>query len=182
VWPATFPPGESSRLFAARRLLGVGRAVSSEDELESRTCPVCRRKMKLARVGGHPKVSTYQCLSCKEVMTVEDWTGSGSYFQGAALFVGRAGEQALGSRNKSLQRPGASRQRPGSTKAFGLAAVRRFAQRRPQYPTGACEPVIGPLPSTGSPTLAKFPANSLQIPCSRKKIPASHSKIPCSVA
>jgi hypothetical protein len=93
VWPATFPPGESSRLFAARRLLGVGRAVSSEDELESRTCPVCRRKMKLARVGGHPKVSTYQCLSCKEVMTVEDWTGSGSYFQGAALFVGRAGEQ-----------------------------------------------------------------------------------------
>jgi hypothetical protein len=68
---------------------------------------------------------------------------------------------ALGSRNKSLQRPGASRQRPGSTKAFGLAAVRRFAQRRPQYPTGACEPVIGPLPSTGSPTLAKFPANSL---------------------
>jgi len=67
--------------------------VSSEDELESRTCPVCRRKMKLARVGGHPKVSTYQCLSCKEVMTVEDWTGSGSYFQGAALFVGRAGEQ-----------------------------------------------------------------------------------------
>jgi hypothetical protein len=54
--------------------------VSSEDELESRMCPVCRGKMKLARVGGHPKVSTYQCLSCKEVMTVEDWAGSGSYF------------------------------------------------------------------------------------------------------
>jgi hypothetical protein len=27
------------------------------------------------------------------------------------------------------------RRGPGSTKAFGLAAVRRFAQRRPQYPT-----------------------------------------------
>jgi hypothetical protein len=40
--------------------------VSSEDELESRMCPVCCGKMKLARVGGHPKVSTYQCLSCKE--------------------------------------------------------------------------------------------------------------------
>ena len=55
--------------------------MSSEDELESRMCPVCRGKMKLARVGGHPKVSTYQCLSCKEVTTVEDWSGSGSYFQ-----------------------------------------------------------------------------------------------------
>jgi len=46
-------------------------------------------------------------------------------------------ESNIGSRNKSLPRSGASRQRPGSTKAFGLAAVRRFAQRRPQYPTGA---------------------------------------------
>ena len=55
--------------------------MSSEDELESRMCPVCRGKMKLARVGGHPKVSTYQCLSCKEVMTVEDSAGSGSYVQ-----------------------------------------------------------------------------------------------------
>jgi hypothetical protein len=55
--------------------------VSSEDELESRMCPVCRGKIKLARVGGHPKVSTYQCLSCKEIMTVEDWAGSGSYFE-----------------------------------------------------------------------------------------------------
>ena len=55
--------------------------MSSEDELESRMCPVCRGKMKLARVGGHPKVSTYQCLSCKAVMTVEDWAASGSYFQ-----------------------------------------------------------------------------------------------------
>jgi len=55
--------------------------VSSEDELESRMCPVCRGKMKLARVGRHPKVSTYQCLSCKEVVTVEDWAGSGSYFE-----------------------------------------------------------------------------------------------------
>ena len=52
--------------------------MSSEDELESHMCPVCRGKMKLARVGGHPKVSTYQCLGCKEVMTVEDWAGSGS--------------------------------------------------------------------------------------------------------
>ena len=55
--------------------------MSSEDELESRMCPVCRGKMKLARVGGHPKVSSYQCLSCKEVMTVEDGAGIGSYFE-----------------------------------------------------------------------------------------------------
>ena len=55
--------------------------MSSEDELESRICPVCRGEMKLAREGGHPKVSTYQCLRCKEVMTVEDWAGSGSYFE-----------------------------------------------------------------------------------------------------
>ncbi len=69
-----------------------------------------------------------------------------------------------GSRNNSLPRSGASRQRPGRTKAFGLAAVRRFAQRRPQYPTGALRtshrsfqsPIIdiSKIP-------CKFPANSL---------------------
>jgi transposase-like protein len=51
--------------------------VPSEGELEPRVCPVCRRKMKLARVGGLLKVTTYQCLSCKGVMTVEN----GSYFE-----------------------------------------------------------------------------------------------------
>jgi len=81
VWPATFPPGEPRRLFVARKWPGVGRGVSSKDELEFRMCPVCRGKMKLARAGGHPKVSTYQCLSCKEVMTVEDSAGSCSYFE-----------------------------------------------------------------------------------------------------
>jgi hypothetical protein len=55
--------------------------VSSEGELEPRACPACRGKMKLARVGGLPKVNTYQCLSCKEVMTVEGRAGSGSYFE-----------------------------------------------------------------------------------------------------
>jgi hypothetical protein len=55
--------------------------VSSEDELEFRICPVCRGEMKLTRVGRHPKVRTYQCLRFKEVMTVEDWAGSGSYFE-----------------------------------------------------------------------------------------------------
>jgi hypothetical protein len=56
--------------------------VSPEGELEPRVCPVCRRKMKLAGVGGLPKVTTYQCLSCKDVMVVENWAGSGgSYFE-----------------------------------------------------------------------------------------------------
>ena len=54
--------------------------MSSEDDLESRMCPFCRGKMKLVRVDGHPKLSTYQCLSCKEVTTVEDGAGIGSYF------------------------------------------------------------------------------------------------------
>src|SRR5258707_5008793 len=44
-------------------------------------------------------------------------------------------------------------QRPDRTKAFGFAEVRRFAQRRPQYPTGALR--------NQSSTLAKFPTNSL---------------------
>jgi transposase-like protein len=43
-------------------------------------CPFCRGKMKLVRVDGHPKLSTYQCLSCKEITTVEDEPGIGSYF------------------------------------------------------------------------------------------------------
>jgi transposase-like protein len=43
-------------------------------------CPFCRGTMKLARVSGHPKVSTYQCLSCKEITTVEDGPGISSYF------------------------------------------------------------------------------------------------------
>ncbi len=89
--------------------------MSSEDGLDHRVCPVCRGKMKLARVrtattlseslfddmalplagptneseavnsapvlSSLPKVSTYQCLNCKEVMTVKDWAGSGSYFE-----------------------------------------------------------------------------------------------------
>src|SRR5260370_16993462 len=52
-------------------------------------------------------------------------------------------------------------QRPDRTKAFGLAAVRRFAQRRPQYPTGrSANQSIGPS-ITDHRQLAKFPANSL---------------------
>jgi hypothetical protein len=42
-------------------------------------CPFCRGSMKLARVDGHPKISTYQCLSCKEVTT--DGAGIDSYFE-----------------------------------------------------------------------------------------------------
>jgi hypothetical protein len=82
---------------------------------------------------------------------------------------------ALGSRNKSLQRPGASRQRPGSTKAFGLAAVRRFAQRRPQYPTGACEPVIGPLPINRITDISKIPC---KFPAPAKKSLLGIQKFP----
>ncbi len=44
-------------------------------------CPFCRGKMKLVRVDGRPKLSTYQCLSCKEVTTVVDGAGIGSYFE-----------------------------------------------------------------------------------------------------
>ena len=55
--------------------------MSSEDDLECRMCPFCRGRMKLTRVGGHPKLSTYQCLRCKEVTTVEDGAGIGSYFE-----------------------------------------------------------------------------------------------------
>ncbi len=54
--------------------------MSSEDDLESRMCPFCRGTMRLARVDDHPKLSSYQCLSCKEVTTVEDGAGIGSYF------------------------------------------------------------------------------------------------------
>jgi hypothetical protein len=115
-----------------------------------------------ARPGRRPSEGQY--LSMPQLQGGHDGRGPGREWfllPRRRPIRGPSRRAALGSRNKSLQRPGASRQRPGSTKAFGLAAVRRFAQRRPQYPTGACEPVIGPLPSTGSPTLAKFPANSL---------------------
>jgi len=44
-------------------------------------CPNCRGKMNLIRVDGHPKLSTYQCLSCMEVRTVEDKAGMSSYFE-----------------------------------------------------------------------------------------------------
>ena len=37
--------------------------------------------MKLIRVGGHPMLSTYQCLDCEEVTTAEDGTGTESYFE-----------------------------------------------------------------------------------------------------
>jgi hypothetical protein len=36
--------------------------------------------MKLAWIGGYPKLSSYQCINCKEVMTIEDGAGIGSYF------------------------------------------------------------------------------------------------------
>jgi hypothetical protein len=49
--------------------------------MESRMCPFCRGTMKLVWVDGRPKFSTYQCLSCKEVMTVEGGAGTGSYFE-----------------------------------------------------------------------------------------------------
>jgi transcription elongation factor Elf1 len=39
-------------------------------------CPVCGRTMTLAsvipRLGGLPKLMTFQCLNCNEVMTIED--------------------------------------------------------------------------------------------------------------
>jgi hypothetical protein len=54
--------------------------MSSEDDLESRMCPFCLGTMKLAGAGGHPNLSTYQCFSCKEITTVEDEPGIGSYF------------------------------------------------------------------------------------------------------
>src|SRR5260370_4461898 len=52
--------------------------------------------------------------------------------QGAALFVGRAGEQHWVPAIRVFRARGL--QRPGRTKAFGLAAVRRFAQRRLPLP------------------------------------------------
>jgi len=55
--------------------------MSSEHDLESRMCPFCHGRMKLVRVDGHPKFSTYQCLSHKEVRTFEDGTGIGTYFE-----------------------------------------------------------------------------------------------------
>jgi hypothetical protein len=52
-------------------------------------------------------------------------------------------------------------QRPG-TKAFGLAGARRFAQRRPQYPTGrsANQSSVSPSPIIDISKIPKFP-NSL---------------------
>jgi hypothetical protein len=42
----------------------------------SRSCPHCGAKMKLARVinklGALPTLTTFQCLDCREVITVED--------------------------------------------------------------------------------------------------------------
>jgi hypothetical protein len=73
----------------------------------------------------------------------------------------------------------ASRSAPAGRKHSGSAAVRRFAQRLPQYPTGAsANPQVGPFPNDISKIPCKFPANSL-LP--QKKFPARHSKIPCSV-
>src|SRR5712671_3633591 len=71
---------------------------------------------------------------------------------------------ALGSRNKSLQRPGASRsvraarKYSGSPRSEDLPSVALNTQR------ALCEPVIGPLhhrSSTFSKIPCKFPANSL---------------------
>jgi len=55
--------------------------MASEDDLESRMCPFCHGRMKLVRVDGHPKLSTCQCLSHKEVTALEDGAGIGSYFE-----------------------------------------------------------------------------------------------------
>jgi hypothetical protein len=44
-------------------------------------CPFCRGKMKLVQVDSYPKRITYQCLFCKNVTTVEDGVGIGSYFE-----------------------------------------------------------------------------------------------------
>jgi len=44
-------------------------------------CPFCRGTMKLIRVGGHPMLSTYQCLDCQEVTTTEDGAKIDSYFE-----------------------------------------------------------------------------------------------------
>jgi hypothetical protein len=37
--------------------------------------------MKLVRLDGYPKLSTYQCLRCEEVTMIEDGAGIGSYFE-----------------------------------------------------------------------------------------------------
>jgi hypothetical protein len=55
--------------------------MSSDDDLESRMCPFCRGSMKLVRLDGYPKLSTYQCLRCEEVTMIEDGAGIGSYFE-----------------------------------------------------------------------------------------------------
>jgi transposase-like protein len=44
-------------------------------------CPLCRGTMKLVQVGGHPILSTYQCLDCEKVVTREAGTGIESYFE-----------------------------------------------------------------------------------------------------
>ena len=98
--------------------------------------------------------------------------------QGAALFVGRAGEQHWVPVLRVFPPSGASRSVRGRTKAFGLAAVRRFAQRR-NTQRALCGPSHRSLFHHRSSTLAKFPANSLLLV---EKFPASCSKIPCSVA
>jgi hypothetical protein len=47
----------------------------ADDEL-SRSCPHCGATMKLARaipkLGSLPKLTAFQCLDCREVITVED--------------------------------------------------------------------------------------------------------------
>jgi len=48
----------------------------SEDEPATPACPSCGSKMKLARItpklAGLPKLLTFQCLTCEEVLTIED--------------------------------------------------------------------------------------------------------------
>jgi len=57
-------------------------------------------------------------------------------------------ESNIGSRNKSLPRSGASRQRPGTTKAFGLAAGQKICPASPSIPNGRSANQSSVLPIT----------------------------------
>jgi len=44
-------------------------------------CPFCRGTTKLVQIGGYPTLSTYQCVECEKITTVEERTGIDSYFE-----------------------------------------------------------------------------------------------------
>jgi hypothetical protein len=50
--------------------------MSEDDSSEIYICPACGGRMKIAevtpRASGLPRLLTFQCLDCKEVITIED--------------------------------------------------------------------------------------------------------------